>query len=400
MTEQIQRRKADQEPFIPSWASEICSSCHEPANKYSLDFFHNKERVRIFSDNTGQVLDSPRRAFKTRDRIMGEIQAGTFRVENYRKNANSFSTAERIKIFEAQKLPVLAPASVAGFRVMVKRAVDFFGDKDVRQVEFLDLENYKMHLEQTFPTLKPKTVKNLLTGFRSFLAWCFKRRMVTNIPPPMPELQLDEPETRWLDTTQQLKLLEAIPTEDREIVRFLMMTGCRIGEARALRIADVNLQTEPESIRVSSTFSGNVLHHRRKTRHDRRTKAYDIAIHSEMMAFIRGRVEKDFPGQYLFPNPRTGGAYSIQALRKIWAKAKAATGINIKMYESTRHSVASRLALAGCSEVSIAAQLGHSSTAVTSRYIHGNLQMVKNNLVHLGLGDRKDSVTRVSLGKK
>jgi len=379
-----------------SKGTRICTSCWQLL-RYFLDFSLHGKRVRIFCDDTGQPLDSFIRASKTKEKILGELQEGKFRAENYRDGVSSFAMNERLRTFEKFKSRLLAPATMPSFKAMVRRAAEFFRDKDVRQIEFTDLEVFQIHLEETLKELKPKTIKNHLIMLRSFLNWCLRRRIVQFVP-PMPEIIVDEPETHWLDAEGQLKILSAIPMSDQPIIKFLMLSGVRIGEARALKVTDVSLQKE--SICISSTFSGTEYRHRRKARYDRKGKNYEIAIHPEMKDFIIDRVTHDFPGQFLFLNPRNGRAYSIQALRKIWEKAKGVTRINCSLYEASRHSVGTQLALAGRSEIQISNQLGHSSTEITRRYISGNLQLVRGNVAFLGFERlKKNSATGLPLEK-
>ena len=371
-----------------STGTRICKVCFLFL-RYFLDFSLGGKRVRIFCDDTGLPLDSITRAFKTKEKILGELQVGKFRAEDYRDGVSSFAMNERLRTFEKFKSRLLAPATMPSFKAMVRRASEFFRDKDIRQIEFNDLEVFQIHLEETHKDLRPKTIKNHLIMIRSFLNWCLKRRIIQWVP-PMPEIMVDEPETHWLDPEGQLKLLNAIPMSDQPIIKFLMLSGVRIGEARALKVGDASLQKE--SISISATFSGKIYRHRRKARYDRKGKNYEIAIHPEIGDFIGDRVANDFPNQYLFLNPRTGGAYSIQALRKIWEKAKGMAGINCTLYEASRHSVGTQLALAGRSEIQISNQLGHSSTEITKRYISGSLQLVKGNVAFLGFERLKKKI--------
>jgi len=111
-----------------------------------------------------------------------------------------------------------------------------------------------------------------------------------------------------------------------------------------------------------------------------------MPIHPEMEGYIRERVESNLPGAWLFPNPRTGDAYSVQALRKIWDKVRKQIGVNgIRIYDVGRHSVASELGAQGVDINQIANLLGHSSIRTTRRYVHPDLQAKKMALEKLTL---------------
>jgi hypothetical protein len=47
-----------------------------------------------------------------------------------------------------------------------------------------------------------------------------------------------------------------------------------------------------------------------------------VPVHPELEAYYAARRLQGLPGAWLFQNPRTGGPYSVQALRKIWTKVK------------------------------------------------------------------------------
>src|SRR5690606_2039407 len=128
------------------------------------------------------------------------------------------------------------------------------------------------------------------------------------------------------------------------------------------------------------------------------SRAYEIALHPEVLPFIKERVEKDFPEQFLFLNPRNGKPYSWQTVRKIWNKARDQAAIQCGLYGATRHSVGTLLARAGVSSLIISKQLGHSTAKMSEKYIHGDLELVRGNLVYIGLKKKsteKESVAEV-----
>jgi site-specific recombinase XerD len=93
------------------------------------------------------------------------------------------------------------------------------------------------------------------------------------------------------------------------------------------------------------------------------------------------------PAAWLFPNPRTGGSYSVQAIRKIWDKAKAQAGIGkeLRLYDATRHSFASQLREAGVKVEDLRDHLGHTTIQTTLKYAHGSLAAMRANLEKLSL---------------
>lgn len=59
------------------------------------------------------------------------------------------------------------------------------------------------------------------------------------------KVQVPEPETKWVWEDEQLRILEEIRTPIyKACIRFLMLQGCRPGEARALRWENVDFDKE------------------------------------------------------------------------------------------------------------------------------------------------------------
>jgi site-specific recombinase XerD len=123
-----------------------------------------------------------------------------------------------------------------------------------------------------------------------------------------------------------------------------------------------------------------------------------IAIHPELLPYIRKRFAEALPAAWLFPNPRTGDAYSVQAIRKIWNKVRKAVGISsdLRLYDATRHSFASQLREAGVSIEDLKDHLGHTSIKTTLKYAHGSLSSMRANLEKLSL----KKIVGVHLGAK
>lgn len=74
-------------------------------------------------------------------------------------------------------------------------------------------------------------------------------------------------------------------------------------------------------------------------------------------------------GGPLFPNPRTGNAWSTTGFRRTWEKACQAAGLPIlNPYETLRHSTATEWVRRGASEREVQELLGHRTRHATSRY--------------------------------
>lgn len=372
-----------QQPFshIPK-VGYVCVSHQTIPKRVYLDVGWQGRRIRIFSDKQGQVLDSYQRALNLQAKITYEVENHCFDPLKYvKQEVEKFWVTNLLDRFQEAKINYIAPSYQKDYRRMIKVAKDYFQTKDVRELRKLDLINYKEYLEKNF-SIGPKTVKNILGLFRTFLRWCKNDLEVIENYPAFPEVDVPEPKFKWLDQEGQSALFEMVPAEDRPIVSFLMLHGVRPGEARALKIRDVDLKNR--TVTISATFSGDIYRERRK---GRKAKPYTLPLHQECYHHIDERVKNNLPEAWIFPNPRTGNAYSESSLQRVWntVREEAKVSRDLRLYDASRHSVASQLRNAGVSLQDIKDQLGHSDIRTTEKYAHGSLQSLRTNLQKLSL---------------
>ena len=346
--------------------------------RFFIDLYW-KKRLKIYSDKTGLVLDSYERALKLQDRITEEIENHTFDPSKYmRSELKNFWVSNLLDRFHEKKLKTIAPSYRSNYKRMVETAREHFGPSDVRELRKLDLIDYKEKIEAG---LRGKTVKNYLDLFSVFLNWCASDLEIIERVPALPDVEVEEPNFRWLNQEEQIKVFDLVPAADKPILSCMILYGVRPGEARALRCKDVDLRTE--TMVICSTWSKDQLKERRK---GRGAKKLVVPIHPEIRDYIVERVSGNLPEAFLFANPIHGGPYSVQRLRKVWAKVKAAAGISgIRMYDATRHSFGSQLVNAGVPINAVSDLMGHSSLKMTQRYAHGDLNLKATTLQKMSL---------------
>jgi len=66
-------------------------------------------------------------------------------------------------------------------------------------------------------------------------------------------------------------------------------------------------------------------------------------------------------------------------------RVRAKLSPDLRLYDATRHSVATQLRLAGVPLPDIKDQLGHSDIRTTMKYAHGDLEKLRGNLEKLSL---------------
>ncbi|MEW6420074.1 MAG: site-specific integrase [Nitrospirota bacterium] len=184
--------------------------------------------------------------------------------------------------------------------------------------------------------------------------------------PQFPVLSPPEPPIYWIDKKQQLQILEAVPLNHRPIFEFLIYHPVRPGEARALKVKDVNIKDM--TIHICRAWSLKSLRPRKNK------KPYYLPLSQKFNLNI---LRNKLPEAFLFTNT-FGKSYTDSRLRKIWNRACKKAGIKIPLYHATRHSIASQAINQGVDLAVISQALGHSSTASTKRYASLKVQRLKS----------------------
>jgi integrase len=368
-----------------------CPECKTMPKRFYIDLWHQRKRVRLFSDKKGMPLDSYERAQTLLSHIRYEVSNHTFNATQYIKSeVREYWATTLLDKFRDSKLDSLAPSYKKEYSRMTELCKGFFETKDVREIRKPDIRNFKSHLEKDF-TFKPKTIKNILMFLKTFIRWLNEQEYIEKVIfLSKEELQgLDSSyKHQWLSSEEQAKLFQSVPNEHKPIIAFLMLQGCRPGEARALRCKDVNLRDS--LITVSATFSDGVYREKRK---GRGAKSYEIPIHPEMMEFVSDRVRNNLPEAYVFTHPNTGKHYSETTLKRVWDSIKERAGIikSFRLYDATRHSFGSQLIDMGSSPYKVSKLMGHSSIKVTEKYyLHSDAKSLRTDLEKLSLNGHKN----------
>ncbi len=360
----------------------VCPIHKTLPKRFFVDLFYKGKRIKIYSDKQGQPLDTYQRASNLLIHINTEIENYTFDPSKYiTHELEKFYVSNLLDKFLISKLNKLAPSYRKDFKRYVGNAKDYFGIADVRELRKLDIISYKEHLEKCF-IVREKTIKNNLDVFKTFLRYLKNDLEILDNVPAFPEVEVVQVKTNWLSPEVQRRVFGVIPEEDKPIIAFLMLSGCRPGEARALKCKDVNLDLG--IITISATFSLNIYREKRK---GRKAKNVTIPIHPELFEYIKNRVENHLPGAYVFINSRTGNHYSENKLKKLWDIVRKKVGLpkEIRLYDATRHSFASQLVNQGVSLINVSRLLGHSTVKMTERYAHSDIGKLRIDVSNLSL---------------
>ncbi len=364
----------------------ICTAHQTTPKRYFVDFYQ-KRRFRLFSDRHGQILDSYQRASNLLARVNSEIKNHTFDPANYLKcELEKYYISTLLDGFLESKLtgndPV-APSYQSHYKRYVGIAKEHFRTEDVRDIRKLDIINYQSYVRGKY-NFSDKTLKNCLDIFKTFIRYVRDDLELIKIVPSFPEISIPLPNTTWLPHETQKAVFSYVPDQDKPIIAFLMLSGCRPSEARALKCGDVDLDNG--MVTISATFSNAVYRKRRK---GRKSKPLTIPIHKEIFGFIKDRVENNLPEAFVFTSS-TGNHYSKSILYRMWNSVREKSGLDksIRLYEATRHSFASQLINSNVSIYSVSHLLGHSNIKTTEKYLKCDSEKLKVDISNLSL-DRK-----------
>jgi integrase len=167
-----------------------------------------------------------------------------------------------------------------------------------------------------------------------------------------PFSKVDAPRIRYLTDDEARRLLNACPSDLRELVTAALLTGCRYGELATLRPADVDLAAGV------LTASGKV-------------GARTVVLTNEAGRFFGQAMAGRPAGAALLTRSDGepwGKSHQSRPLRAACAAAKIAPAVS---FHILRHTHASRLAMRGVPMAVVAAQLGHANlTMTTKHYAH------------------------------
>lgn len=179
-----------------------------------------------------------------------------------------------------------------------------------------------------------------------------RKRLIGKIP--------DDKRVRFLADDERERLNaalddEATPDYIRTLVRLVLGTGMRRGEAFSLRWADVDLAGARITLRAATTKT-------KQTRH--------VPLNSTLVAMLREwhAQDREVASMLVVPNPTTGKR--LVTIKKGWAGLMKRAEIENFRFHDCRHDFASRLAMAGRPILEIKELLGHSSVTLTERYSH------------------------------
>lgn len=189
---------------------------------------------------------------------------------------------------------------------------------------------------------------------------------------------------RELREDEQPRILDAMPEGYRDVVRFALMSGCRLAECIGLRWADVDWGARE----ISVLGKGN--------------KRASIPLTTEMRALLFPLQAQHPDRVFTYPRRRKRGLSKVgdrepvtyEGMKTAWRRAIKAAGIENFRFHDNRHTAATRLLRSGANIMAVKNLLRHTDVATTSKYAHVTMDDLRASMERLG--ERADGVADVA----
>jgi len=221
-------------------------------DKFYIDLHYQGERIRIYSDRDGAPLDSLARAERLLAHIRYEIDHGLFDRAAYVRRElkallfENYAEAWYERQVKRAEQGLITKGYLKNIRHRLDHLVRFFRGKRITEIRAGHIEDLLVELPVGVPAKR-----NILATLHKILADAERRQDIQKVP-PFPKVDMAEPEIRWLTLEEQEKVLVHIRDKVMwALFLFLMDTGCRIGEGRALRWERVDLKKQVAVIAAS-----------------------------------------------------------------------------------------------------------------------------------------------------
>ena len=300
---------------------------------------------------------------KTQDKDIAEEVASAIHADSIRSRFNIPAKNKADRIFgevwqEYRQGANNVPKVLINKDIAYKHFKGFFANKQINDITAIDIKNYQ--LKRKLETMQKNAGKreseinfdwvnkeiNILSNLFNF---CIEHTYIDKNPASRIKKLNTLSRLKTLSDSDIQKLIcSATNKLTRDLITFLIYTGCRKGEALNLKWDDVDMQNNV--IAVKGT----------KTKYDRY-----IPI-SKPLKSILGGIEKIQDCLYVF---NINGA-KIGNFRKSFTTACRNAGLKDLRIHDLRHVFASKMVMHGTSLYITGELLGHRTTQMTKRYSH------------------------------
>lgn len=294
-------------------------------------------------------------------------------AKNAIEDRQSFTMAQLRKRMEKECYWRLSPRTQDSYmRIWGNYLEPAFGQREVDEISASDVSVWFNKMSQTTPYQANRCLAVLNKAMRKAMAWNLRQRN-TN-PCEGLEKNREAKRLRYLSSDELTRLWQALEIYGEgdavrwrfaQLVKLLLLTGCRIGEIRLARWDWVDLQAGVLVIPPAHHKTGNATGAPRRVQ----LPGPALAILRELRASTNG----DWVIQGAADTPYSG-------ISKAWAAVLKEAEIEGLRIHDLRHSFASfAITQASLTLAQVGGLLGHQSPVTTSRYAH----LIEDGAAHL-----------------
>lgn len=300
-----------------------------------------------------RVIDGKRIAF--RGKTPSEVEK---KMRDYKSKLESGLTFLEVSdLWEREHLPTLAPNTLKGYKPAIERANEQFGGKYVRETTPAEIKSFIDGFAKK--GFAQKTVKTQLLILNLIFKYAVLMGQISNNPCAAVSVPKNLPRgRREIPSDDQIKRVkEYCQSSQMALLAYLILhTGCRRGEAVALRWADIDFDERTVSISRSAYQSGSkVMFKCPKTSSGVRTVP--------LFDCLAEKLSPRLPTELVF-SKSDGSPLDDSAFKANWNEYKNASGVNITPHQ-LRHAYATVLFDAGIDPKDAQELLGHAQLSTT-----------------------------------
>jgi integrase len=284
----------------------------------------------------------------------------------------AYSSQKRGKVTVAGYLPGwleghrLEASSREGYQSRAKHIIRELGSKTLAELTPDHVRAFLRKLEKG--KLAASSIRHILTVLNEMCKWAVSNGVMSRNPCDNVKATPEKNKEMMIATPAQAKMIRAaIPAPYKLLVEAMFATGMRYSELMGLRPQDIEFSGNVAMIKAGRSVlvevAGRPIHHDYgKTKNASR----DVRVPADL-----GRRLVDGARNGFILRAQRGGYLCRSNFRGHWKRACKAAGVPALRVHDARHSHASWLANDPQTPLAnVRDRLGHSSLAVTSRYVH------------------------------
>lgn len=259
--------------------------------------------------------------------------------------------------WSTEHFPTLEHNSLKAYKPGLKDVDAYFGEYDIEDIQTHHVNAFRDKLIRKGFAFK--TIKGRMLVLNLIMQYAQSEKMILVNPCQGMTLPRNLPKTKRVapSTDETTLIVNNTDTPFGVLAYFYLFTGCRRGEALALKPSDVNLKSKTVTIHSTVEWRGSKPYIKDHPKTDAGNR--DIPLPDKVIELIKPYMKQE----YLFQNER-GEIYNNSQVTRGWTKYQKSTGVTATPHQ-LRHGYATMLFDAGVDVKTAQKWLGHADLKTT-----------------------------------